>query len=159
MSGLRSTSCVGSGWNAIFGEFARKMIDEMRSPDNPPSVWQLVCGDDTQVTGPSYHDVLAIKISYDAMVAVANESKFTLRQGRTEFLRIETEDQLRGYPCRTIPLLTQRRPWNARPVMQEAGLDHVLKTMPTLRLRLPDLAGLDSYREHYCLLLFTVTFA
>nr|WAK77681.1 MAG: RNA-dependent RNA polymerase [Totiviridae sp.] len=149
MSGLRSTSCVGSGWNAIFGEFARKMINDIRNPDRPARVWQLVRGDDTQVTGESYHDVLAIKIGYDAMGAIANESKFTLRQGRTEFLRIETGDRLRGYPCRTIPLLTQRRPWNARPVVQEAGLEHVLKTMATLRLRLPDPSGLDAYREHY----------
>nr|WAK77608.1 MAG: RNA-dependent RNA polymerase [Totiviridae sp.] len=149
MSGLRSTSCVGSGWNAIFGEFAKRMIGEMRDPDDPASVWQLVRGDDTQVTGVSYHDVLGIKIGYDAMGAVANESKFTLRRGRTEFLRIETEDRLRGYPCRSIPLLTQRRPWNARPVMQEAGLEHVLKTMSTLRMRLPDPAALDEYREHY----------
>nr|WAK77292.1 MAG: RNA-dependent RNA polymerase [Totiviridae sp.] len=149
MSGLRSTSCVGSGWNATFGEFAKKMIDEMRHPDNPPRVWQLVRGDDTQVTSPSFHDVLAIKIGYDAMGAIANESKFTLRQGRTEFLRIETEDRLRGYPCRTIPMMTQRRPWNARPVVQEAGLEHVLKTMATLRLRLPSPEGLDAYRTHY----------
>nr|WAK77248.1 MAG: RNA-dependent RNA polymerase [Totiviridae sp.] len=149
MSGLRSTSCVGSGWNATFGEFARRMIDEMRHPDHPPQVWQLVRGDDTQVTGRSYHDVLAIKIGYDAMGAIANESKFTLRQGRTEFLRIETEDRLRGYPCRTIPMMTQRRPWNARPVVQEAGLEHVLKTMATLRLRLPTCDGLDAYRDHY----------
>nr|WAK77674.1 MAG: RNA-dependent RNA polymerase [Totiviridae sp.] len=149
MSGLRSTSCVGSGWNAIFGEFAKKMISEIRDPDDPASVWQLVRGDDTQVTGASYHDVLGIKIGYDAMGAIANESKFTLRKGRTEFLRIETEDRLRGYPCRTVPLLTQRRPWNARPVMQEAGLEHVLKTMSTLRMRLADPSTLDQYREHY----------
>nr|WAK77577.1 MAG: RNA-dependent RNA polymerase [Totiviridae sp.] len=149
MSGLRSTSCVGSGWNAIFGEFARQLIFDIRHPDSPPNVWQLVRGDDTQVCGASYHDVLAIKLGYDALGAIANESKFTLRRGRTEFLRVETEDRLRGYPCRTIPLLSQRRPWNARPVLQEAGLEHVLKTMSTLRLRIADPTGLDSYREHY----------
>lgn len=36
MSGLRYTSCVGSGWNAIFGELARKMIADIRGSTDPP---------------------------------------------------------------------------------------------------------------------------
>ncbi|KAH9384951.1 hypothetical protein HPB48_026982 [Haemaphysalis longicornis] len=62
MSGLRSTSCVGSGWNAIFGQFSTKLIYDVRAGQVQPKVWQLVCGDDTQVVGASYHDVLAIKL-------------------------------------------------------------------------------------------------
>lgn len=125
MSGLRSTSCVGSGWNTIFGQFAKQLIFDVRGGRSVPKIWQLVRGDDTQVVGASYHDVLGVKLGYDALGAIANESKFTLRRGRTEFLRIETQDRLRGYPCRTIPLMVQRRPWNARPVRPEAGLAHV----------------------------------
>nr|WAK77286.1 MAG: RNA-dependent RNA polymerase [Totiviridae sp.] len=149
MSGLRSTSCVGSGWNSLFGEFARKMAEVVRGSREPCDVWQVVRGDDTQVVGQSYHDVLVIKVGYDALGAKANESKFTLRRGRTEFLRVETEDRLRGYPCRSIPLVTQRRPWNARPVRHEAGLEHVLKTLATLRRRLPRTDGVDAFREHF----------
>lgn len=74
MSGLRSTSCVGSGWNAIFGQFASKLIYDVRGGQAPPKIWQLVRGDDTQVVGASYHDVLAIKLGHDALGAVANES-------------------------------------------------------------------------------------
>lgn len=40
----------------------------------PPDVWQLVRGDDTQVVGRSYHDVLGIKLGCDALGTVANES-------------------------------------------------------------------------------------
>lgn len=83
-------------------------------------------GDDTQVVDASYHNVLRIKLGYDALAAKANESKFTLRRGRTEFLRVETEDKLRGYQCRTVPLMTQRRLWSARPMCNEAGLNHVI---------------------------------
>lgn len=112
------------------------MITDLRGGVSPPQVWQLVRGDDTQVVGKSYHDVLAVKIGYDVLGAVANESKFTLRQGCTEFLRIETEDKLRGYPCRTVRLVTQRRPWSARPLNHEAALDHTskckLEKMPRL---------------------------
>nr|WAK77465.1 MAG: RNA-dependent RNA polymerase [Totiviridae sp.] len=145
MSGLRSTSCVGSGWNAIFGQFATRLIYDVRGGQAAPHVWQLVRGDDTQVVGRSYHDVLGVKLGYDALGAIANESKFTLRRGRTEFLRVETEDRLRGYPCRTIPLIVQRRPWNARPVRTEAGLDHVAKAASTVRRRIPDPTGLDAF--------------
>lgn len=73
--------------------------------------WQLVCGDDTQVIGQSYHDVLAVEIGYDATRAVANKSSsLRVRRGRTRFLRIETRDHLRGYPRQAIPLTTQGRP-------------------------------------------------
>lgn len=57
MSGLRSTSCVGSGWNAIFGQFSTRLIYDVRGGQVPPKIWQLVRDDDTQVVGASYHDV------------------------------------------------------------------------------------------------------
>lgn len=149
MSGLRSISCVGSGWNATFGQFATKLIYDVRAGHAPPRVWQLIRGDDTQVVGQSYHDVLGIKLGYDALRAVANESKLTLCRGQTHFLRIETEDRLRGYPCRTIPLIRQRRPWNGRTVKLEAGLDHVAKAASTVCQRIPDPTGLDSFVEFF----------
>lgn len=80
---------------------------------------------------------------------MANESKFTLRRGGTEFLRIQTEHRLRGYPCRTIPLIVQQRPWNARPVKVEAALDHVAKAASTVRRRIPDPTGIDSFVDFF----------
>lgn len=64
-------------------------------------------------------------------------------------MRIATEDRVRGYPCRTISLIVQRRPWNARPVKAEAGLDHVARAASTVRRRVPDPAGIDSFLEFF----------
>lgn len=101
-----------------------------------PRVWQLVRGDDTEVVGQLYHDVLATKVAYDAMGVVANESK-------------STSFRLWAHPCRTVPLIVQGRPWNTRPVLHEAGVDHVLKTLATLHRGRAMADPLDQFREHY----------
>lgn len=73
--------------------------------------------------------MLAINIGYNALGPIANDSKFTLCC--EQFLRVELTDWLSGYSC-ALPLQYQHRSWYARPVMHEAGLEHVLKTMAML---------------------------
>ncbi|KAH6925306.1 hypothetical protein HPB50_003397 [Hyalomma asiaticum] len=90
MSGLSSTSAVGSGWNGVLGEMSHSIANCLRGADREERTWQIVRGDDTQVISEKYLDVLAIKIGYDALSAEGNESNFTLRRGRTGFLRVET---------------------------------------------------------------------
>nr|WAK77387.1 MAG: RNA-dependent RNA polymerase [Totiviridae sp.] len=148
MSGLRSTSAVGSGWNSVLGETARDLAGVFRRCDRPIETWQIVRGDDTQVVSDYYLDVLAVKIGYDALGAEANESKFTLRRGRTEFLRVETGDRARCYPCRTLPLLGQRKPWSARPAAADSGVHRVDKVFSVLARRLPDPADLLGFADH-----------
>lgn len=53
-------------WRRAFKEAATTLV-------------QLVQGNNTQVIGTSYLDVLAVKVGCDAMGAVANETQFTLR--------------------------------------------------------------------------------
>nr|WAK77261.1 MAG: RNA-dependent RNA polymerase [Totiviridae sp.] len=149
MSGLRSTSCVGSGWNLVLGTMAQHIVGEFRSCASAVRTCIYVRGDDTQVLSSNYHDVLGVKLCYDALGAEANESKFSLRQGRSEFLRIEVSDRARGYPCRTVPLVTQRRPWNARPVGPEAVVGHVSKVLSTLARRTADPRHVDAYRKFH----------
>lgn len=149
MSGLRSTSCVGSGWNLVLGNMGRKLINSFRSSGAGVKATIHVRGDDTQVVSDNYHDVLGIKLAYDALGAEANESKFTLRRGRSEFLRIETSDRARGYPCRTVPLVVQRRPWNARPIGPESVVSHVAKILATLSRRTPSPEHVLRFRDFY----------
>lgn len=140
MSGLRSTSSVGSGWNAVLGECAREMVSRFRGFSRPVETWQQVRGDDTQVVSPFYLDVLGVKIGYDALGAEANESKFTLRRGRTEFLRVETGQFSMCYPCRTIPLVNQRKPWNVRPPTGDGSVSTIVKVGHVLSRRLKNAA-------------------
>ncbi|KAL1479032.1 hypothetical protein MTO96_052189 [Rhipicephalus appendiculatus] len=69
MSGLRSTSAVGSGWNSVLGETARDMANRFRTLTRDVDTWQIVRGDDTQVVSDYYLDVLAVKLGYDALGA------------------------------------------------------------------------------------------
>lgn len=138
MSGLRSTSAVGSGWNSVLGEMSRSIASDLRGLDRDIQTWQIVRGDDTQVVSRYYLDVLAVKIGYDALGAEANESKFTLRRGRTEFLRVETGDVSRCYPCRTVPLVNQRKPWSGRPDSDDASAARVVKVVNVLSRRVDD---------------------
>lgn len=148
MSGLRSTSAVGSGWNSVLGESARDIASRFRSRGRPVDTWQIVRGDDTQVISPNYLDVLAVKIGYDVLGAEANESKFTLRRGRTEFLRVEIEDRARCYPCRTVPLVGQSKPWSARAPTADASLTRLDKVFSVLARRLPDPRDLLAFADH-----------
>nr|WAK77658.1 MAG: RNA-dependent RNA polymerase [Totiviridae sp.] len=145
MSGLRSTSAVGSGWNSVLGETSRDLANKFRGPGRGLNTWQIVRGDDTQVVSDSYLDVLAVKLGYDLLGAEANESKFTLRPGRTEFLRVETSDRARAYPCRTVPLLFQRRPWSTRPPTGDASLTRITKVGSVLARRLTDASLLEEF--------------
>nr|UYL95644.1 MAG: RNA-dependent RNA polymerase [Kashgar Totiv tick virus 1] len=138
MSGLRSTSAVGSGWNSVLGEMSRDIAAQFRGPGGRLLTWQIVRGDDTQVVSEKYLDVLAVKIGYDALGAEANESKFTLRQGRTEFLRVETGAVSRCYPCRTVPLINQQKPWSGRPDSDDASAARVMKVVNVLSRRVDD---------------------
>nr|WAK77278.1 MAG: RNA-dependent RNA polymerase [Totiviridae sp.] len=148
MSGLRSTSAVGSGWNSVLGESARDMAGRFRAHTRAVETWQIVRGDDTQVVSDHYLDVLAVKLGYDALGAEANESKFTLRRGRTEFLRVETGDRSRAYPCRTVPLLEQRKPWTARPPSGDASLVRIDKVFSVLSRRLPHPEDIMRFADH-----------
>ncbi|KAL1445993.1 hypothetical protein MTO96_044722 [Rhipicephalus appendiculatus] len=114
-----------------FRAFTRKM-----------DTWQIVRGDNTHVVSDHYLDVLAVKLGYDALGAEANESKFTVRQGRTDFLRVEIGDRARA------PLLEQRKPWSARPPSADASLIHVDKVFSVLARRLPDPTDFLGFADH-----------
>lgn len=132
MSRFRSTSAVGSGWNAVLDEMARDLANRFLTPNRKLDPWQIVRGDDTQVVSDSYLDVLSVKLGYDVLGAQANESKFTLRLSHIEFLCIETSYRARAYPCRTILLLNQRRLWSTRPPTGDASLTRITKVASVL---------------------------
>ncbi|KAH6920749.1 hypothetical protein HPB50_018525 [Hyalomma asiaticum] len=70
-----------SGWKSVLGEMPWAIANHLRGIDREVR------------TKPSLKisRFLAIKLGYDALGAEANKSKFTLRRGRIEFLRVETD--------------------------------------------------------------------
>lgn len=148
MSGLRTTSTVGSGWNGVIGKMACDLLSRLTARHLGDEVLLEIRGDDTKVVTPHYLDALGVKLLYDALGATANEAKFGLYHGRVEFLRVETSDRARAYPARNVPGLTQRRPWNAAPWRDEATLCGVVKTCALLRRRSPFPDRVTTLEDH-----------
>ncbi|KAH7933712.1 hypothetical protein HPB49_015983 [Dermacentor silvarum] len=83
---------------------ARNLANKFSGHGRLLDTWQIVRGDDTQVVPDSYVDVLGVKVGHDVLGAEVNEIKFTLRPGRTEFLRVETSDRASAsYPLPNDP--------------------------------------------------------
>ncbi|KAH7940713.1 hypothetical protein HPB49_003750 [Dermacentor silvarum] len=74
MSGLRSASAVGNGWNTVLGETAWDLANRFRGHGRKLDTWQIVRSDDTQVVSGSYRNRLAAKLGSDILGAEANES-------------------------------------------------------------------------------------
>lgn len=148
MSGLRTTLSVGSGWNSVLASLAFGLLGRLVSTNVLGSLTLEIGGDDTKLVTLSYLDALCIKILYDALGAIANETKFSPYKRRVEFLCIETSDHARGYPARSVPGLVQRQPSNACPWWDEGTLCGLVKMCATLRRRSPCPDAVDQISDH-----------
>lgn len=148
MSGLRTTSSVGSGWNGVLGTMAFDLLHLLTGLDVRSQSTLEIRGDDTKVVTSDYMDALAIKLLYDGLGAVANEAKFGLYRARVEFLRVEMSDRARAYPMRSVPGIMQRKPWNATPWREESVLAGLVKTCAVLRRRTPFPDAVDTLESH-----------
>lgn len=112
-SGVRMTSLIGNQWNAIVTnivlEYARELTD-----DTPLAVG--VRGDDTYIIHQSPLYLAIVREMYKAVNAVGLDSKFGICHQVCEFLRNEiSASGQRGWANRSIPSVTQRKPWNPSP--------------------------------------------
>jgi hypothetical protein len=133
MSGLRLTSYLGNGWNTVLTKWVGRIL-EMAGVSHKSKDW--VRGDDTQISTPTYAQCLLYKIGYDALGAKGAESKFGIHSRQSEFLRTWfNQDGCRGYLCRAIPALTQRKPWSSIPWSDEAVMNSLWQAGQTLLRR------------------------
>lgn len=133
LSGLRYTSLFGNQWNTIISNIVVDVI--FRYTGVRPTDLQIR-GDDTSLTYPS-HNLCEIACAlYSHIGARGGEGKFSVRYNNTEFLRQHIyPDRISGYIQRSIPGLTQRKPWNPEPWTASSVIQKIVDTVHLLTRR------------------------
>jgi hypothetical protein len=112
MSGLRITSVVGDGWNAVVTDAAVELA-KLLLGDFVVDLW--LKGDDSALAVDEYRQGAVLDVCYDAVGAIGGVGKFSVQYGQYEFLRVWYDEVCSGYPMRALPGLTQRKPWSSVP--------------------------------------------
>lgn len=113
-SGVRLTSLLGNVWNATVTDMARTRANHVAGYQLPLEIG--VRGDDTYILSPDPAILFLFRLSYESVNAIGLDSKFGISQTTCEFLRNEIGDRsVVGWPNRSIPSITQRKPWNPMP--------------------------------------------
>lgn len=112
-SGVRMTSLIGNQWNAIVTNLVLTYTQEIT--DSVPLAVG-VRGDDTYIVHESPIYLAIVREVYKSVNAIGIDAKFGICHGVCEFLRNEISPTgQRGWTNRSIPSVTQRKPWNPAP--------------------------------------------
>lgn len=142
-SGVRITSLIGNQWNSIMTSRARALATAVLGYD--PVLFGQIKGDDTAIFCRTAVECWVFRMSYQAINAIGLDSKFGISQNVCEFLRNEASPSgLRGWANRTIPTLTQRKPWTAQPWSPSRDTATLASNIRTLERRL----GIDLAWAH-----------
>lgn len=134
MSGLRWTSVVGNAWNSVMTRYVERILQSLSVPR--AGFNSYIRGDDSALSFPNYAYALLFRLCYMAINAIGADGKFAIHKGSTEFLRTwYSPDGLSGYLMRTIPGLTQRKPWNPAPWSEEGTMANIYDVVCILRRR------------------------
>lgn len=113
-SGVNTTSIIGTEYNITLMMMA-KIITE-RILNHRGSIKFNSQGDDAQIFAKNASVLVLFRLVLAGINAVGHNSKFGISKGHVEFLRNHlTKQQQRGWSCRTIPSIIQRKPWNSEP--------------------------------------------
>jgi hypothetical protein len=113
-SGVKPTSIIGNLWNAVIMHMALEIVKIVLGSSVDAAIW--VRGDDAKILSLSVVVLALFRIVLAALNAIGSNSKFGISPGHVEFLRNNIlQNQQRGWSCRTIPGMVQRKPWNSEP--------------------------------------------
>lgn len=113
-SGVRITSLLGNLWNIIMLRIVLDIVEGIAGKD----LVQLICvkGDDLVVMARDPIFLYLIRLVFASINAEGADSKIGISPRVCEFLRNEISDNgIRGWTCRAIGGLSQRKPWNPSP--------------------------------------------
>lgn len=134
-SGVRWTSLLGNQWNAVVSNIARQLTTRMLGYD--PVLRLGVRGDDTYILADKAGELLLFRLAYGALNTIGLDSKFGISRNVCEFLRNEISvNGCRGWSNRSIPSITQRKPWNAGEITPGNDVITVADNIYTLSRRL-----------------------
>lgn len=133
-SGVRPTSLIGNVWNAVMCEVA---IDITNTAMHGMYVtYRKIRGDDSYFVSPTLGPLVMLRLALAAINAKGSNAKFGICSGYVEFLRTNiTGVAARGWVCRTIPTLSQRKPWNPEPWSPLSETETLVRGVETLERR------------------------
>lgn len=135
LSGMRWTSLIGNVWNTCMSVLASSLPFCLTNASLSLSLPMMIRGDDTHFSG-GYGQLGLIRVGYACLGVDGNSNKFRILPNRTEFLR-ESIDQRGcfGLAVRSIPGLTQRKPWTDDPRDPNSNLAQLVDVVRTLERR------------------------
>lgn len=136
MSGLRWTSVVGNGWNTVITGLVTSLLAVWGIDTD--KIERYIRGDDSAIYVDNWATGVLMNEGYKMVGAKAGEGKFALRKGEMEFLRVWFDDRCRGYGARSIPGLSQRKPWSSNPWSEDMVLKALYDTCVTLKRRVAE---------------------
>lgn len=137
MSGLRWTSVVGNAWNTVMTGLAMKLLVAWGIP--VVEIERFIRGDDSAIFVPNWATGAAMNLAYQAIGVKAGEGKFSIQYRQMEFLRVWFNTRTHGYPVRSVPGLTQRKPWSSQPWSEDMVLRALYDAFKTIRRRAPEI--------------------
>jgi len=134
-SGLRLTTVMGNLWNMVMTSIVRNIMLELGVP---ASYYTFdLRGDDSSITAATYWQALCFRMGYQAVNAIGHDQKFSVLYESVEFLRVWFQDNRTfGWPNRSIPALSQRKPWSDEPWTPESQISAVAAAPQTIVRRL-----------------------
>lgn len=113
-SGVRSTSLIGNLWNSCVTRKAMTITENQLG--QKPFKHISLRGDDVAILSFNPMALYTLRVNYAAINAIGLDSKLGISPKICEFLRNEIRtDGVRGWTCRGIGGLSQRKPWNPSP--------------------------------------------
>ncbi|ANH79339.1 RNA-dependent RNA polymerase [Golden shiner totivirus] len=113
-SGIRTTSLIGNIWNSVLTNLVKNLSIAVLGYN--PILNVSLRGDDSLIICNKPQECYLIRVLYMSLNAIGHSNKFAILKSSGEFLRnYITKDSLVGWVNRSIPSITQRKPWNPQP--------------------------------------------
>lgn len=133
-SGVRLTSVVGNLWNSAITYCVKQHVTQILGYD--PFISVALRGDDVAILSNNPLALYLTRVVYAAVNAIGEDAKLGISPAVCEFLRNEISvTGVRGWSCRSIGTLTQRKPWNPEPWSPHAEVSTLANNISTLERR------------------------
>jgi len=147
LSGWFFTSYFGNGWNLGQSKVACNIIRDMGL--TAPQMY--IKGDDCVFFCDSKDTLYLFVAIMESNEMKTSQGKFSLHRSCCEFLRVRYTDKAYGYVMRTIPGITQRKPWSNQAWTDEVVLTNLYSTVETIKRRHGNTESLmQTFIERWC---------
>lgn len=135
MSGIRWTSLIGNVWNTINSSVVIRFVDDLTDKYVSETLF-YIRGDDSLLLTRDLGVAYLTASAYSVFGIEGGAGKFSVQSGSAEFLRQWfVGKSVIGYYARSVPTLSQNKPWSNTPWSPENELKNVIDSLNVLRRR------------------------